>query len=248
MKTNGLRLVSIALFLCLACPAFSQATQPTANLPLDYRANSAFNQGRYAIALPLLQELAADYIDQPDKLGPVEEQVRVCQKAIAAATAAHANGTDPGFTDPSTAVPIQYSLSAGRHPHVRPAAGQVLDIPIKELGNFDYDSEKGGNIPQDVINLSGCLFRTRGYMIPLDQAENISEFALVPSLFSCCFGMPPQTQHTIIVHLPPGKAVSYFPDELEVQGTLKVEEKRDEGFIVSIFDLVDVTSVKVAPQ
>jgi len=237
MKIKGLLFV---FALALAAPAYAQATQPS--LPLDYRANQAFNQGRYAVALPLLQELAADLIDQPDKLGPVSERIRVCKKAIAAAQQAHANGTDPGYVIPPT-----QSLSAGRVPHDIPQPGVVVDMPIKELGNFDYDQEKGGNIPPDVTRMSGCLFRTRGYMIPLDQAENISEFALVPSLFNCCFGQPPQTQHTIIVHLPPGKAVNYFPDELVVEGKLTVQEKRDEGFIVSIFDL-DATSVKIAPQ
>jgi hypothetical protein len=34
-------------------------------------------------------------------------------------------------------------------------------------------------------------------MIPIDQAENITSFALVPSLFACCFGQPPQVQHTV---------------------------------------------------
>jgi len=95
--------------------------------------------------------------------------------------------------------------------------------------------------------MDGCHFRTSGYMIPLDQAESISEFALVPSLFACCFGQPPQIQHTIIVHCPKSKAVSYFPDELTVEGTLHVKEDRDGGFIVSIFQL-DATSVRAAPQ
>src|SRR5580700_1186017 len=169
MKTKGL---SFILALCATGWLFAQTTQP-ANLPLDFRANQAYNQGRYAIALPLLQELAGDYIDQPDKVGPVEERINVCKKAIAAATKANANGTDPGFV-----VSPSQSLSDGRHPHELPGPGQVLDMPIKELGNFDYDQEKGGNIPSDVTQLSGCEFRTRGYMIPLDQAENISEFAL----------------------------------------------------------------------
>ena len=26
----------------------------------------------------------------------------------------------------------------------------MLDLTIKELGNFDYDQEKGGNVPADV--------------------------------------------------------------------------------------------------
>ena len=67
----------------------------------------------------------------------------------------------------------------------------------------------------------------------------------MPSLFACCFGQPPQVQHTVVCKAPAGKAVSYYPDELIVEGKLKVEEKKDDGFIVSVFE-IDVTSVKPA--
>ena len=120
-------------------------------------------------------------------------------------------------------------------------------MQIKELGNFDYDADKGGNIPKDVQALSGMRIRLHGFMIPIDQAESITQFALVPSLFACCFGQPPQIQHTIVCKAPAGKAISYYPDELLVEGKLKVEEKKDDGFIVSIFE-VDVTSVKPAAK
>ena len=41
--------------------------------------------------------------------------------------------------------------------------------------------------------------------------------------------------------------MSYFPDELVVEGTLHVKEIKDGGFIVSIFQM-DATSVRAAPQ
>jgi hypothetical protein len=49
------------------------------------------------------------------------------------------------------------------------------------------------------------------------------------------------------VNCPKGKAVSYYQDEIIVEGNLKVEEKKDDGFIVSIFEL-ECTSVKPAPK
>jgi hypothetical protein len=93
--------------------------------------------------------------------------------------------------------------------------------------------------------LAGATLKLRGYMIPIDQSEQINKFVLVPSLFACCFGQPPQVQHTVVCNAPAGKAVGYYPDELVVEGKLKVEEKKDEGFIVSVFE-IDVTSVKPA--
>ena len=38
-----------------------------------------------------------------------------------------------------------------------------------------------------------------------------------------------------------------FPDELVIEGKLKVEEKKDDGYIVSLFEL-EVSSVKPAPK
>jgi len=80
-------------------------------------------------------------------------------------------------------------------------------------------------------------------MVPLDQAEAITQFALVPSLFACCYGQPPQIQHTIVVQVTKGKSLPYYPDQITVEGTLHVSEQRDGGFIVSIFQM-DATSVR----
>ena len=118
-------------------------------------------------------------------------------------------------------------------------------MTIKELGNFRYDEEKGGNIPADVKQLSGSTVRLRGYMIPMDQAEHITQFALVPSLFACCFGQPPQIQHTIVVTCPKGKAVSYCPDEIVVEGQLNVQESVTTG-MSSVSSRWRPGSVKVA--
>jgi len=200
-------------------------------------------RGDYASALPLLQKVSGLISDQPDLLGSVMEQIRVCQRQIQQPGAGQPNVP---ATQPAQSV-VAAIDGATRHIHFRPADGEVLQLPIKELGNFDYDAETGGSIPADVHQLDGCKFRTSGYMIPLDQAESISEFALVPSLFACCFGQPPQVQHTIVVHCPKGKALSYFPDELTVQGTLHVQEQRDGGFIVSIFQM-DADSVQAVDK
>jgi hypothetical protein len=220
----------------------------TAPSNLEVRAMEEFNRGQYALALPMLQQVVTeDKASQPDKATALEENIRVCQRnlAVQAQAPAPAIAATPDATP--DAATVGGSLSAGRVPHPAPVPGQVQEMAIKDLGNFDYDADKGGDIPPDVTALSGSKIRLSGYMIPMDQAESITEFALVPSLFSCCFGQPPQIQHTIVVHVPKGKAVSYYPDEISVEGKLHVEEKKEDGFIVSIFE-VDTSSVKPAPK
>jgi len=212
----------------------------TAPSNIEVRAMEEFNRGQYALALPMLQQAVTLEKSQPDRVSSLQENIRVCQKNL--------SNPPPAAAQALAAMPAApQSLSAGRTPHPAPIPGQVQEMAIKELGNFDYDADKGGNIPPDVLAMTGSKVRLNGYMIPMDQAESITEFALVPSLFSCCFGQPPQIQHTIVVHVPKGKAVSYYPDEISVEGTLKVDEKKEDGFIVSIFE-VDTTSVKPAAK
>ncbi len=217
--------------------------QPAATVSADFerRAMQAFANSEWKTALPMLKKVAASKAGQPDKFQAIQEYIRVCEKNIADPKAAAA--FDPKsmlntLGDPPTA-------PDKRKVHQRPADAAVVDLTIKQLGNFEYDSDKGGNIPADVLTLNGAKVRLNGYMIPLDGADRVTNFALVPTLLACCFGSPPSLQHTVVVRTPKGQAVSYFPDEIVCEGTLTVQEKKDEEFIVSVFEL-DVTSVKPA--
>ena len=137
----------VALLLAPVCVA--QTTQPSSDpQTLEFRANEAFTRNQFAVALPLLQKLEQQDKDQPDKLAPVQEQIRVCQKNIALAAAA-VPAAQPGD---------QVEMSAEkRTPHPAPKAGETVAMAIKELGNFEYDADKGGNIPDDVKAMSGSM-------------------------------------------------------------------------------------------
>ena len=221
----------------------ADATTKPASGTTEAQAVRAFNRGDYAIALPLLQKLATEAKDQPDQLARLQEQIRVCYRNLTPPT------VTPPKADPTGSAPAVNAAEDPDHrvARVRPREGDAIELGIKELGNFRYDPTKGGTIPDDIKKLSGARIKTRGYMVPLDQAENITEFQLVPSLFACCFGQPPQIQHTLIVHTPKGKAVGYYPEEIIVDGTLKVDEKKDDGYTISLFE-IDCNSVKPAPK
>jgi hypothetical protein len=228
-----MRIPFLLIVLMVGVTAFGQTTRPLdQQSAISLIAAQAFNRGQYATALPLLQKLASQLKDQPDQLGPIQEQIRVCQRNLAA------NPQTTPLTQQLSTSPNDPPMTATtRIPHPKPVSGQVLSMQIKELGNFEYDPDKGGGIPKDVFGLAGAQIRLTGFMIPMDSADRITQFALVPSLFACCFGQPPQIQHTIVVNCPPGKAVAYFPDQISVEGTLKVDEQKEDGFIVSIFQL-----------
>ncbi len=230
-------------FILLGCLIWaalgaSPATQPADLGVLELRATTAFNTGDYASALPLLINVRDRLSADTDQGGLIGEEIEVCRRQLA----------KPTSTQPiaPSGPPPEFPMSADKRKiHAPPRPGEVRVMEIKELGNFDYDADKGGNIPPDVMALSGMKVKLHGFMIPMDQTDKITSFALVPSLFACCYGQPPQIQHTIICSTPKGMSVSYYEDEVSVVGTLKVQEKKEDGYIVSIFQLA-VTSVKPA--
>jgi hypothetical protein len=209
-------------------PVVAVDAQATADL--EKRAIDAFEAADYAKALPLLKDLSVQVRGQPEKVAPLLEKIRVCEKSLA--------------SDPAAA-PIE-GINAPRVPHPKPTPGQPYAVALQKLGNFNYDGEKGGNIPADVQALSGTTVKVSGYMIPIDQSERITKFVLVPSLFACCFGQPPALQHTAMVTTPPGKTVAYFAEQIDVTGKLTVQERKEDGFIQSIFEL-DATSIRPTP-
>ena len=243
MKRQSAIIIALVISLAAAwyIPARAQAVkeEPTV-VRMEKNANLAFDRQSYTQALALYQKLLTMLPKDSAQIKPIEEKVRVCQKALADQLLAN---PQLQLGQPGDAVATS---PEERKAHVKPKDGEVYELSVKQLGNFEFDAEKGGNIPKDVVALNGSTIRTRGFMLPLDQADHITEFALVPSLFACCFGQPPQVQHTLVVRTPKGKAVSYFPDEILIEGTLTVKERTEDGMVVSLFEIA-CTSVKPAP-
>src|SRR5947207_7199026 len=81
--------------------AAQQSSGPSTQPSLEFRAGEAFNRGEYSVALPLLQKLAVQLKDQPDKVAPILEQVRVCEKQLAMANGVQSVPSN-GQPDPTT--------------------------------------------------------------------------------------------------------------------------------------------------
>ena len=173
--------------------------------------------------------------------GPITPRVTTMDPAVLASLRAKLG---PGAAN--TAAAAGPPNGKDRVPHAAPQAGVIPEMTIKEMANFQFDPQAGGGIPADVLALNGTTIRLRGFMLPLTQADAITSFALVPSLFSCCFGQPPGVEHTIRVTCEPNKAVPAVAEEIVVEGVLTVKEQREEGFTYSIFEM-KATSVKMAP-
>jgi len=113
-------------------------------------------------------------------------------------------------------------------------------MTIRRLGNFDY--LKLAVIPDDVRALDGMGVRLRGYIVPTRQAVRATEFALVPTLGSCCYGQPPSIEHIVVITCSEGNHVDNgSTTEVVVKGTLRVGEVVQDGNTVALYRVTDAS-------
>ncbi len=109
-------------------------------------------------------------------------------------------------------------------------------VPFDELTSWPYEDGLKG-MPKRIKDLSGKKVLMTGFMLPIDEVQNIKEFLLVQSLWSCCYGQPPDIHGIVRVVMPKGKTTDYFFDPLKIIGTFKVEATVMDGYCVDIFQL-----------
>ncbi|HET6247843.1 MAG TPA: hypothetical protein VFE47_09105 [Tepidisphaeraceae bacterium] len=110
-------------------------------------------------------------------------------------------------------------------------------IDFATLGGFKFDGDQGTllNIPHPLRQLDGQRVETDGFMIPMNQNEKCTEFALFPSFPS--ERSFPLIQQAIVARTVPGKSLNYVPYRLRIKGTLHVRVQREDGYNVSIYDM-----------
>jgi hypothetical protein len=123
-----------------------------------------------------------------------------------------------------------------------------IDIPLPEghervswnqLGGFPY--QEGGSVPSEVLALHGRRVGLPGFMLSSSDTAFPGEFILVESLWGCCFGSVPDVNQTILVRGRLGAAVDYTSGPLVVTGVLEVGEQRQQGFVSSLYRVIDAT-------
>lgn len=109
-------------------------------------------------------------------------------------------------------------------------------LPFDELASWPYEDGLKG-MPKRIKDLDGKKVMMTGFMLPIDEVEKIKEFLLVQSLWSCCYGQPPDINGIVRVVMPKGKTTDYFFDPLKLVGTFKVEATMLDGYCVDIYQL-----------
>jgi hypothetical protein len=123
--------------------------------------------------------------------------------------------------------------------------GDLLVVDLKALSSFEMDQDTGTtqDIPLRYRQLDGKRVLLVGQMWdPYVADGKIRIFTLVYSISNCCFNGPPKIQHFIQATVPPGHAVEYSPDFVDVVGTLHVGVQAAEGHVQSVYR-IDVEKV-----
>ena len=138
---------------------------------------------------------------------------------------------------------IDSALSGG----IKDRGDGYKEVDLKAMSTFSFDQNDGriDDVPQKWRELNGKRVVLRGEMYAPNAASNrIPQFELVYSIAKCCVTTAPQIQHFV-----KSKAVNkdgnvpFYSGLVQVWGTLKVDVKREEGKVVSVYEL-DVERVE----
>lgn len=110
-----------------------------------------------------------------------------------------------------------------------------MKAPFSLIGGFTY--EEGMKLPTHIAELQGRKVGMAGYMMTLEEVEDIHEFVLVESLWSCCFGKPPEVHQAVVITIAAKKGVDMTPVPILITGVLDVGEKIEDGFVTSLYRL-----------
>lgn len=152
-------------------------------------------------------------------------------------------GPTPAGSDPADIRAMQGAqamLEAEARLRAQIKAGKISGIErlvsFDEIASWPYEDGLLG-LPPSVAKLSGQRVLMTGFMLPLDEVEQIKEFLLVQSLWSCCYGQPPDINGIVRVVMQGDARIDYQFDPIKVVGEFIVEETKEEGYCVDIYQL-----------
>ncbi len=112
--------------------------------------------------------------------------------------------------------------------------GEWVDASWPLLKGFPY--EEGMNLPGPVQALDGKNAKIWGYLIALEE----NQYLLVQSLWSCCFGKPPEINEAVVVRVRPEMDERVRAMEnmgVQVYGRFEAGEAYEDDFVTSLYRL-----------
>ncbi len=135
----------------------------------------------------------------------------------------------PGVSiDPVTGALVGLSLDA--EPGVTPLPWEVLRA---------YEVKPGlEGLPDEIRELDGKRVVMLGFLQPSYDYEDIGEFTLVESHWSCCYGLAPglnASAHVQLAAKAPRLSVTLQP--VRVQGIFRVREQKEGPIVFSVYGI-----------
>ena len=112
--------------------------------------------------------------------------------------------------------------------------GEWTDAAWPLLKGFPY--EEGMNLPGPIQALDGKNAKAWGYLIALEE----NQYLLVQSLWSCCFGRPPEINEAIVVRVPERlveRVRNLENHGVQVYGRFEASEAYEDDFVTSLYRL-----------
>ncbi len=122
--------------------------------------------------------------------------------------------------------------------------GTATRITFNDLREYRFSRKANNPIPDKLKALQGKEVSLAGYMIPMSEALDVTEFMLVQMpFFGCCYSVPPEPNETVMVKMQKGKSTPYVYTPIRVTGKFKIEETKIDGFVVSVYE-IEASQVK----
>jgi len=92
-------------------------------------------------------------------------------------------------------------------------------ITFNDLREYRYSKRDRYPLPEKLKALKGQEVNIAGYMIPMSEALDVTEFMLVQiPFFGCCYSVPPEPNETVMVKMAKGKKTEYVYTPIRVTG------------------------------
>lgn len=111
-------------------------------------------------------------------------------------------------------------------------------IKFDRLDSWPYEDGYTG-MPKDLAKLDKKKVAMAGFMLPIDEVEDIKTFYLVKSLWSCCYGIPPDVNGLVKINVKSKKGIGYQWDPILVVGTFRLKKVMDDDYTICIWQMDD---------
>ncbi len=113
-----------------------------------------------------------------------------------------------------------------------------IRLTFNDLREYRYSRRAQNPVPEKLKALVGKEVDIAGYMIPMSEALDVTEFMLVQMpFFGCCYSVPPEPNETVMVKLVKGKKTEYVYTPIRVRGKFKIEQTSVDNFVISLYQI-----------